>query len=45
MLDNYYNILNVDPSCTKKEIIMAYRRLALKWHQIKIRILLLMINL
>ena len=32
MLDNYYHILNVDPLCTKKEIIMAYRRLALKWH-------------
>lgn len=30
--DDYYDILNIDSGSSKKEIIQAYRRLALKWH-------------
>jgi DnaJ-class molecular chaperone len=30
--DDYYQILNVKPKCTKKEITQAYRKQALKWH-------------
>ena len=30
--DDYYQILNLHPKCSKKEIIQAYRRQALKWH-------------
>ena len=30
--DDYYKILNLNPKCSKKEIIQAYRRHALKWH-------------
>ena len=30
--DDYYDILNINPKCTKKDVIRAYRRLALKWH-------------
>lgn len=30
--DDYYDILKIPPECTKKDIIRAYRKLALKWH-------------
>lgn len=30
--DDYYDILNVNPNSTKKDIVRAYRTLALKWH-------------
>ena len=30
--DDYYQILNLHPKCSKKDIIQAYRRQALKWH-------------
>ena len=30
--DDYYDILNVNPNSTKKDITRAYRTLALKWH-------------
>ena len=32
MKKNYYLTLNINKSATKKEIIKAYRKLALKWH-------------
>ena len=30
--DDYYNILKIPHNCTKKDVIRAYRKLALKWH-------------
>jgi DnaJ-class molecular chaperone len=30
--DDYYDILNIKPTSSNKEVIQAYRRLALKWH-------------
>lgn len=30
--DDYYDILNINPNSTKKDIVRAYRTLALKWH-------------
>ena len=30
--DDYYKILNLNPKCSKKEIVQSYRRHALKWH-------------
>ena len=36
MNKDYYNILGVDKYSTQDEIKKAYRKLALKYHQIKI---------
>lgn len=30
--DDYYDILKIPHDCTKKDVIRAYRKLALKWH-------------
>ena len=32
MKKDYYERLNIKKSATKKEIVKAYRKLALKWH-------------
>jgi hypothetical protein len=34
---DYYKILGVKRTATKKEIMKAYRRLALEWHPDKVR--------
>ena len=32
MTENYYEILEINQSCTDTDIVKAYRRLALRWH-------------